>query len=158
MDRGTLAAMSDTFALSLERLDGYRFRTTFEGTEVPDLVLDEPAPLGSGTGPNPARLLAAAVGDCLSASLLFCLQKSRVEVRGLRTRAEGTYVRNERNRLRIGELRVTIALDAPDADAERLRRCLEGFEDFCVVTASVRQGIDVHVAVTDAEGRTLTTG
>ena len=34
----------------------------------------------------------------------------------------------------------------PEAEP-RMRRCLELFEDFCVVTASVRDGIAVDVAV-----------
>jgi organic hydroperoxide reductase OsmC/OhrA len=100
-----------------------------------------------GSGPNPARLLAASVGSCLAASLLFCMRKAHVEVEGMRTRVQGTLVRNERGRLRIGGLRVrlepVLALELHD----RVPRCLELFEDFCVVTASVRKGIPVDVDV-----------
>jgi len=32
-------------------------------------------------------------------------------------------------------------------DRVRMRRCIEMFEDFCIVTQSVRKGIDVKVAV-----------
>lgn len=146
--------MSDTFEVTLERIERYRFRADF-GPGLPGLVLDEPPPLGANAGPNPARLLATAVGDCLSASLVFCLSKSRVEVAALHTRVNGTYRRNERNRLRIGGLEVDLEVDVPGADPGRLARCLEGFEDFCVVTASVRQGLEVAVTVHDPAGNEL---
>ena len=48
---------------------------TGEGAEVPVLTGDEPAPLGTGQGPSPVQLLCAAVGNCLSDSLLFALRK-----------------------------------------------------------------------------------
>ena len=147
--------MADTFEVLLERQEGYRFEATFEGTELAPLVLDEPPPLGAGAGPSPQRLLAAAVGSCLGSSLLFCLQKMRVEVAGLTTRVRGSTERNERNRLRLGGLEVTLTLDAPDADEAKLARCRAAFEDFCTVTASVRSGLDVRVTVADATGRTL---
>lgn len=149
--------MSDTFEVRLERLDGYRFRTDWGTQGVEPLIVDEPPPLGQGTGPNPARLLAAAVGDCLSASLLFCLGRSRVEVAGVETHVVGSYVRNERNRLRIGGLRVGIVLDAPGSGPDALAKCLSMFEDFCVVTASVRQGVGVTVVVSDTQGNELFT-
>lgn len=145
--------MSDTFRIELERLDGYRFEVDF-GPRMPVLVVDEPPPLGTDSGPNPARLLAAAVGDCLSASLVFCLSKSKVEVAGLRTRVVGSYRRNERNRLRIGALEVELVLDTP-ASREQLEKCLGLFEDFCVVTATVRQGLEVRVRVVDDAGHVL---
>ena len=145
--------MADTFEVHLQRLAGYRFRADFGAGGIPPLVVDEPPPLGENAGPNPARLLATAVADCLSASLVFCLSKARVEVAGVETRVVGTLRRNERGRLRIGKLEVTIRLDAPGADPAKLRTCLETFEDYCVVTASVRKGLEVGVTVLDAEGR-----
>ena len=42
-----------------------------------------------------------------------------------------------------------------EEDYERLDRVLEQFEQFCTVTQSVRQGIDVQVTVKDEHGHTL---
>ncbi len=103
-----------------------------------------------GRGPNPARLLAAAVGNCLGASLLFCLRRSRIEIHGLRIAVDVSLERNERGRLRIGEIQVTMAPDMEPEQRERMGRCLELFEDFCIVTESVRHGIKVQVAVEPA--------
>ncbi len=88
--------------LALE--EGYRFRVDL-GAGEQTLVMDEPPPLGEDAGPNAARMLAAAVGNCLSASLLFCLRRARVDVRAVRTTARASLVRNERGRLRVGEIR-----------------------------------------------------
>lgn len=138
------------FALELTLREGYEFAVDFGQEGVPDLTVDEPAPLGGGRGPNPARLLAAAVGNCLAASLLYCLRKSRIDVGGLRATVEGTLARNERGRLRLGELRVQLAVDVPPQERERMGRCVELFEDFCIVTESVRQGLPVTVEVATA--------
>jgi uncharacterized OsmC-like protein len=146
--------MSDSFHVDLERLWAFRFRADFGSEAIPALLLDEAQPLGRGAGPNPARLLAAAVGNCLGASLLFCLGKSHVEVTSLRVGVTGTYARNERGRLRIGRLDAALAPDVP-GDPERLRKCLELFEDFCIVTATVRSGIPVGVVVSDGRGTEL---
>jgi len=143
-------AQADRFALTLTLQDGYAFTVDFGHEGMPDLEVDEPPPLGAGRGPNAARLLAAAVGNCLGASLLYCLRRSKIEVHGLRTEVEGTFVRNERGRMRIGEIRVTLAPDVTPEQRERMGRCLELFEDFCIVTESVRHGIKVEVAVEPA--------
>lgn len=135
------------FDVALTLRDGYAFSADFDQDGVPALLLDEPPPLGAGRGPNAVRLLAAAVGNCLGASLVHCLRKARVDVRGMRVAVEGTLVRNERGRLRVGEIRVRLAPDVPAEQRERMGRCLELFEDFCLVTESVRQGITVDVAV-----------
>ena len=144
----------DRFALTLDLQHDYAFTAAFGLPGVPDLALDEPALLGAGAGPNAARLIAAAVGNCLAASLLFCLRKSRIRVNQLHAAVEGTLVRNERGRLRIGEIQVRLAPDVAPEDRDRMGRCLELFEDFCIVTESVRQGIPVTVEV--GGGRPLT--
>lgn len=138
------------FTLALTLTDGYAFVVDFEPDGVPPLLVDEAPPLGAGRGPNPARLLGAAVGSCLGASLLFCLRKAHIDVQQLHTSVEGTLVRNERGRLRIGEIKVRLAPQIAAEQRDRMSRCLELFEDFCIVTESVRQGIAVDVEVTGA--------
>jgi organic hydroperoxide reductase OsmC/OhrA len=144
-----------TFTLHLEHVQGYEFRLKFDLPDVPDLNLDEPAPLGEGKGPNAARLLAASVANCLSASLLFCLLKAHAAPRGLTTAVTGTLARNEKGRLRIEKVDVAITLEeGPDTPA-RLERCAGLFEDYCVVTQSVRRGIPVRVRILNGAGQTL---
>jgi uncharacterized OsmC-like protein len=144
--------MSDMeFTLKLNRQKDYQFNVQFDLAGVPDLQLDEPAPLGAGAGPNASRLLAAAVANCLSASLLFCLHKFKQDS-DVTAKVKGKMVRNEQGRLRIGSFAVDIQLDQT---VERLAHCAEQFEDFCVVTDSVRKGIPVDVRVLDADGKLI---
>ena len=95
-----------------------------------------------------------AVGNCLGASLLFCLRKARIEINGLRATVDASPVRNDRGRLRIGEVRVMLAAQVEPEHRERMGRCLEVFEDFCIVTESVRHGISVVVDVAVPEAAT----
>jgi len=141
-----------TFSVSVDRLDRFQFAVTFDNEAWPSLRMDEPAPLGDDTGPSAGRVLGAAIGNCLAASLLFCLQKSRVPVKELRAAVEGEVVRNEDGRLRIGSVRVVLHPTLDGVPPERMARCLELFEDFCLVTQSVREGIDVQVSVETGAG------
>ncbi len=141
------------FDLELEQLSGYEFKVRFDNTQFAELLLDEPAPLGGDKGPNAARLIGAAVANCLSASLVFCLAgKFKQSIRPLRTKVHGTLARNDQGRLRIDRLDVTIALADEASAVKHIDRCLTQFEDFCVVTESVRRGIPVGVRVVDASG------
>lgn len=135
------------FRVTLTLRDDYRMTADFGLPGVPPLQFDEPVPLGAAAGPNAARALAAAVGNCLAASLLFCLRKSRVEVLELHATVTGTMARNERGRLRIAELQVRLEPVAPVEQHARMQRCLDVFEDYCLVSQSVRQGIAVATTV-----------
>jgi uncharacterized OsmC-like protein len=136
------------FVVRLARRQNYEFAAGFDEVDAPELVIDEPAPLGGGHGPNASRVLGAAVGHCLAASLLFCLAKARVSVADLDVRVEGTVARNDAGRLRLTGLSVTLSPALAPADRERIKRCVDLFEDFCIVTGSVRQGVPVRVEVT----------
>ena len=135
------------FELKLTGGEGYRFTIDFDMDDVEPLHVDEPPPLGEGDGPNPSRLLGAAVGSCLSASLLFCLRKARLEIAGVETTVEGEMVRNDAGRLRIGKMAVRVSPEMSEEHQKKMDRCLSLFEDFCVVTQSVRDGLDVDVTV-----------
>ena len=138
---------SERFSLTMDLDEDYRFLADFGQDGVAPLLIDEPPPIGAGAGPNASRLLAAAAANCLSASLIFCLRRARIQVHGLHTTVSGTLLRNDAGRLRIGSLEVTIAPVVDDGEQPRMRRCLDLFEDFCVVTQSVRSGIEVSVVV-----------
>ncbi len=147
--------MADTsVSVSMEMIKDYEFRVKFSDN-FPELLMDEPEPLGGGTGPAASRVLSAAIGNCLSASLLFCLRKARVEPQSLRATVTTSIFRNERGRMRVGDAHVEITLGVNDTDKARIGRCTQLFEDFCVVTASVRQGIDVKVQIKDDRGETV---
>jgi len=148
-------ASEPEFTVTLEHLDGYSFRLSFDQPSLVAMTVDEPPPLGKFQGPNPSRLIAGAVANCLAASLLFCLQKTRVDPKGLRAEARGHLARNDRGRLRLGNIDVTLTLDPGEEGRPRLERCLNLFEDYCVVTESIRHGIPVAVRVADPRGKTL---
>lgn len=138
------------FEVRLDQQEHYRFSVDFGMAGAEPWIIDEPPPLGESAGPNASRVLAAAVGHCLSASALYCLERAHIPVNGVRTVVSGTTDRNDRGRLRIAGLKVTLELDVDDADRARMGRCLGLFEDFCVVTASVRAGIPVDVEIAGA--------
>ncbi len=143
-----------TFGLELEQLEGFQFKVRFDWPDVPELLLDEPEPLGRRAGPNAARLVAAAVANCLSASLVFCLRtKFKQDPGPVRAMATGRLERSERGRYRIAAIDVVLSLSEKFGDLPHQERCLEQFEDFCVVTQSIRAGIPVSVNVVDAEGK-----
>lgn|SRR5690554_2775761 len=139
----------------LEQDGDYAFRIRFPGTGLDALLGDEPAPLGHDRGPNPARLLLASIANCLVASLLFALRKHRNDPGRLIAEISAAPARNEYGRWRIPSARVTLHLPGHNADYRNLERVFAQFEDFCVVTQSVRQGIEVDVSVVDGNGRVL---
>ena len=143
-----------TVSVSLQQQADYRFEIHF-GNNIPGLIADEPAPLGKGEGPSPAQLLCAAVGNCLSDSLLFALRKFKQAPEPLHCEVQADVGRNPEGRLRILGIHANVALGVPASSLEHLDRALAQFEEFCTVTQSIRQAIPVRVTVVDAEGRTV---
>ena len=119
------------------------------------LVGDEPPPLGGGQGPSPVQLLCAAVGNCLSDSLLFALRKFKQAPEPLRCVVRAEVGRNAENRLRVLRIDADLHLGVPAAALQHLDRVLGSFEAYCTVTQSVGQGIAIHTRVLDATGQVL---
>ena len=143
-----------TETVRLDQAHDYQFDVAF-GPGIAALRSDEPPPLGQGAGRSPGQLLAAAVGNCLSASLLFALRKYKQAPEPIHTEVDAEVGRNEQGRLRVLKMTATLRLGVPNEQLDHLRRALDSFEAFCTVTQSVGQGIPVEVQVYDAHGERL---
>jgi uncharacterized OsmC-like protein len=149
-------AHTSDYHVKLHFAGGYEFFAEFPDIAgAPKLLLDEAPPLGEAAGPNPAAVLAAAIGNCLSASLLFCLRKVRMEPTDLQADVTAHVGRNEGGRLRVTGVDVTLRPSMLELDPDRFERCNRLFEDFCTVTESVRRGIPVNVTVSTEVQTTL---
>ncbi len=150
--------MSETDAkiirVRLDQRRDYRFDIHFGG-DIPVLMVDEPAPLGTGLGPSPVQLLGASVGNCLSDSLLFALRKFKLAAEPIRCEVSSRVGRNPQGRERVLGIDAVLTLGVPAASVGHLDRVLGQFEAFCTVTQSVGTGIPITVAVLDSTGQRL---
>jgi uncharacterized OsmC-like protein len=137
------------FRVLLRHDRGYRF--TSQASEDGRLhgspfASDEPDPVGEASAPATPALLGAAVGHCLSASLLEALKHAHVDVRSCETEVDSVVSPNPEGLPRIDHVDVVIrpVLGAP---SPRTARCEDVFEKHCTVTSSVREGVDIRVRV-----------
>jgi uncharacterized OsmC-like protein len=140
--------------VQLVQRQDYQFDIQF-GAGIPTVMGDEPAPLGAGLGPSPVQLLAAAVGNCLSDSLLFALRKFKQAPEPIRCDVRAEVGRNAEGRMRVLGINATLTLGVPAADLQHLDRVLDQFEAYCTVTQSVGQGIPIGIEVLDNQGTVL---
>jgi organic hydroperoxide reductase OsmC/OhrA len=140
-----MAIEEQTCETRIEMLQDYQFKVSFSREGLEPLMMDEPQPVGKGQYPNAGLLIAAATGNCLASSLSFCLRRARVEVKGMTAVVRTTIERNKKGRLRITEIHVE--LKPVVGNLKKFDICKDIFEDFCIVTQSVRKGIPVKVDV-----------
>jgi len=149
IERWAMAADATIAIAHVQLVDGYRFTASFPDVAgAAAITLDEAPPLGTGAGPTPAALLAAAVGGCLSASLTLCLNKAHLDPDAVNAHVTARISRNDAGRLRIEGIDVELTPCFAGAAEGRFERCKSLYEDFCIVTESLRKGIPVNVHVT----------
>ena len=106
-------------------------------------------------GPNPSRMLALGILGCLSASFIFCLKKRNFKVDDFKGEAEVTIAKNESGFWRVKKINVEIKPKIEDPETlKRAKQCLKTtkdgisfFEQYCIVTQSVRSGVEVNVNI-----------
>ncbi|MHA1437636.1 MAG: OsmC family protein [Promethearchaeota archaeon] len=132
------------------------FKTSLGFHDLKEMFIDES--LDSETtkrGPDAAQLLGLAVLSCLSASFLFCLSKRNLTLDDLDGNAEVSFRKNERGYIRIEKIDVNITPKSKNPGVlKRVNQCLKRvksgkmfFEETCIITPSVIEGIDVDVKV-----------
>ncbi|MFX1364051.1 MAG: OsmC family protein [Promethearchaeota archaeon] len=132
------------------------FRCDLGNMKVKDCYIDEEHHKEVDMlGPNPSRMVALGVLGCMSASFIFCLKKRNFKVEDFKGEAEVTITRNEKGFLRIRKIDVKIEPKIGNPEAlKRAKQCLKQvkdgysfFEQYCIVTQSIRSGIEVNVNI-----------
>jgi hypothetical protein len=80
-------------------------------------------------------------------SLTLCLNKAHLEPDAVNAHVTARMARNESGRLQIEGIDVELTPCFSTADHGRFDRCQALYEDFCIVTESVRRGIPVNVRI-----------
>ena len=138
-------AIKTKVGLSLER--EMIFKCELGEMKVKDCYIDEThRDEVNMLGPNPSRMLGMAILGCLSASFIFCLKKREFNLDNLKAEAEVTIARNEKGFWRVKKIDVDINAEIDDPDTrKRADQCKKMFEQYCIVTQAVREGIDIVV-------------
>ncbi|MFW9879020.1 MAG: OsmC family protein [Candidatus Thorarchaeota archaeon] len=99
-------------------------------------------------GPSPAKLLALSVLGCLSASFSFCIQKKNYSLSGFEGKAEVKIARNEKGFWRVKNIDIELnpKIDTPEM-RRRADQCRKFFEQYCIISESLRTGFDVNVSL-----------
>jgi hypothetical protein len=92
-------------------------------------------------------LLTGGAGYCITASLVFCLNKVRVPVEELSTRAVSHLKRIERRLRRISALEIDIDVRVAEEHRKAFERCLSHFPEFCIVTESIQGAFPITLRV-----------
>ena len=95
------------------------------------------------------------MGQKIQSVFIFCLKKRDFKVDDFKAEAEVTIARNDKGFLRIKKIDVYIEPRIEDPDTlKRAKQCLKAakdgvsfFEQYCIVTQSVRSGIKVNVNI-----------
>ena len=96
------------------------------------------------------QLRTAAVGSCLSDSLLFALRKFKQNPEPMRCEVQADVGRNPEGRIRVLRMKAVLTMGVAADYLAHLNRALDQFEEFCTVTQSVRAGLPLTVEVYDA--------
>ncbi|MFW9930774.1 MAG: OsmC family protein [Candidatus Thorarchaeota archaeon] len=131
--------------LSLE--EGMIFKCELGEMKVEDCYVDDEHDTeASMWGPNPSRMLGMAVMGCLSSSFIFCLKKKGLSLDDLKATAEVTITRNEKGFWRVRKIDVDIKVKIEDLEVrKRADQCKKFWQQFCLVTEAVREGIEIDV-------------
>ena len=112
-----------------------------------DLYIDERQSIKiRKIGPSPVKLLAISVLGCLVASYSFCLQKRNFSISDLGGSAEVILARNDNNFWRVKKIDIKIKpkIENPEM-RKRADQCKKLFEQYCIISESLRNGIVVDV-------------
>ncbi|MFX1327006.1 MAG: OsmC family protein [Promethearchaeota archaeon] len=133
--------------VSLKQEEEMIYKCNLGGINMHHLYIDESQKKArEKIGPSPAKLLALSILGCLSASLEFCLQKKNLSLLDLEGKAEVTIARNDKMLWRIKKIDIDIIPRVNNPKMrKRIDQCRKFFEQYCIISESIREGIELNV-------------
>lgn len=129
-------------------------RTNYIRTQDHGLYIDEPPDLnhsfkkgGRGEAPSPFGYLLAAGMGCQVNSLEQMLHKARVPHYEIEAVCTG-YSFTSDSIKRVQKIELAIELTVPEAHESRADRCLDVYEQGCVIGETLRRGMELDVEKT----------
>ncbi len=99
-------------------------------------------------GPNPSKLLALSVLGCMAASFAFCLQKKNFSLPHFDGKAVITSNRNEKGFWRVKKIDIILNPEIKNPEMlKRVDQCKKFFEQFCIISESIREGIEINTTI-----------
>jgi len=132
------------------------FKSNFDFEKTKEIFIDETLDKsGKLIGPDAASLIGMAITSCLSASFLFCLYKRNLSLDDLEAHADISFFQNDKGYTRIRKIDIKIVPKTEDPDVlKRIKQCIREmrsgdmyFEETCIITPSVKEGININVEV-----------
>ncbi|MFX0028358.1 MAG: OsmC family protein [Candidatus Hermodarchaeota archaeon] len=133
--------------VGLKQTEEMIFRCELGNLKIENLFIDEKnEKVEEKLGPSPAKLLGLSVLGCLAASFSFCLQKGGFSLPGLNGIAEVTIARNNKGFWRVNKIDIEMVpqIDTPEM-RKRVNQCARFFEQYCIISESLRKGFEVNV-------------
>ncbi|MFW9998677.1 MAG: OsmC family protein [Candidatus Hodarchaeota archaeon] len=133
--------------VSLKKEEEMIYRCDLGGIKMQSLYIDESRKnIKEKIGPSPAKLLALSILSCLSLSFEFCLQKTGFILSDLNGSAEVIIARNDKDFWRIKKIDVNIEPIIKNPEMrKRADQCQRFFEQYCIISESLRKGIEINV-------------
>lgn len=145
-----------TLSIKLEK--DMIFKSLFNFKRTSSIFIDETVEEKLETekvGPDAATLLGMGIVSCLSASFLFCLKKRNLTLDDLEGKVDISFYKTEKGYTRIKKIIVKLI---PKTENNEVRRRIETcmrevkngnmlFEETCIITPSVKEGLDIIVNV-----------
>ena len=115
-----------------------------------DIHIDEPESFhGTDKGPSPVEFFLIGIGGCLGSTFAYCLQRHNVEIDALEVVVDGQLKHaGPIMSLRLVDIAVELLVTARDNESsEKIEQCIKSFQEYCIVTNSITQGIPLDVKV-----------
>ena len=132
--------------VELKHREGCMFDARFR-TKEGDLLMREPFGIGIDYGPEAVTLFTMSAAYCMAASLNYYLAKARVLPTTLRAKGHVEMRLTDEHYRRIKCLDIDIRIEVAEKEHKRLERALSRFNDFCIITESIRGSFPVRVQV-----------